>query len=201
MSKKILFLAIALSCFFQGNAQTVRSTAANCKIRAIEVEIGGGITTGIARLRGSGFDKYPVGGAGFIEIRHNQESFPLDIGFQIRGTIFDREITRYGKTLEFSSVNLMITSDYNFRSRSDYSFFAGFGFGYVSFGKTSQIEYFPQYEYFSNYGGKEGSLCLMPRVGVELWHHLRLTASYLIEEKANRHFSLTLGVVFGGGRK
>lgn len=41
----------------------------------------------------------------------------------------------------------------------------------------------------------------MPRIGVELLHHLRVTLDYKFQEKANRHIGLTLGVVFGGGRR
>lgn len=50
-------------------------------------------------------------------------------------------------------------------------------------------------------GNKTASFCFMPRVGVELFHHLRITLDYKLQEKANRHVGISLGVVFGGGRR
>ena len=51
-------------------------------------------------------------------------------------------------------------------------------------------------------GSRKGThFAVMPRVGVELSHHLRITLAYKIFERANNHLTLSLGYVFGGGRR
>ncbi|MCM1301316.1 MAG: hypothetical protein NC250_00545 [Alistipes senegalensis] len=169
------------------------------EVRAIEVELGVGLTSGAARLQDVGFDKNRTGETGFIEIRYNWKRLPIDVGFHIGGTIFGREMRESGEKLNFSSGNFMLTSDYNYRRDSNCSLFAGLGIGMATFGNSAELEYVGDGGYTDN--GSSGSFCVMPRVGVELFHRLRLTCAYVIEEQANRHFSLTLGIAIGGGRK
>ena len=45
-----------------------------------------------------------------------------------------------------------------------------------------------------------GMVCFMPRVGAEFFHRVCITVDYRIEKKANRHCSLTVGFVLGGGK-
>lgn len=169
------------------------------EVRAIEVELGVGLTGGAARLQSVGFDKNRTGETGFIEIRYNWKRLPIDVGLHIGGTIFGREMRESGEKLNFSSGNFMLTSDYNYRRDSNCSLFAGLGIGCAKFGNSAEMQYVGDGGYTDN--GSSGSFCVMPRVGVELFHRLRLTCAYVIEEQANRHFSLTLGLAIGGGRK
>lgn len=77
------------------------------------------------------------------------------------------------------------------------------GLGYTALDTSGPIRFDnsnPNWAGFST-GDKKGSFCFMPRVGVELFHRLRFTFDYKLQEKANRHFDLTVGFVFGGGRK
>ncbi len=97
----------------------------------------------------------------------------------------------------------MAVADYNFRRRRNVSFFAGAGVGYAFLDNSAPVVFDDTQ---SNWGGfstgsRSGSLCFMPRIGVELFHHLRVTFDYKLQERANCHFGLSLGVVFGGGRR
>lgn len=76
---------------------------------------------------------------------------------------------------------------------------AGMGVGFAKIGNSAQIEYLGNGGYADN--GPGGSVCFMPRIGIELWRYLRLTFSYVAEERANNHFSLTIGIALCGGRK
>ena len=50
--------------------------------------------------------------------------------------------------------------------------------------------------------GREGmSLMVVPRVGVELWNHLRLTADLRLARKGYNTVGISIGYAFGGGRK
>lgn len=167
-------------------------------VKAIEVEIGGGMTFGAAQLSSAGFDKTKAGETGFIELRYNFIYLPIDIGLHAGGTVFGREQAS-GEKLNFSSGNFMVTADYNRRRTSNCMWFAGLGVGLASLGNSAKTEYMEDGGYTDN--GSGSSLCFMPRIGVELFHHLRLTAAYTLEERANRHFLLSLGIVIGGGRK
>lgn len=194
--KKLIF-AFALLCCIQGNAQTSQSTVADRKVGRIEGEIGGGFSFGADKLN---FDKNKLGATFYAEARYNMQRVPLDIGVQAGGTIFHRESVNAGQ-LKFRTWNVMAVSDYNFRRCKKISLFAGIGLGYASLDNSAPITFDDSQ---SNWGGfstgtRMGSLCFMPRIGVELFHHLRVTLDYKLQEKANRHFGLSLGVVFGGG--
>lgn len=174
------------------------SWAQQREVRAFEVELGAGTTFGANRLRGVGFGKCGWGETAFVEARYNFKRLPIDLGFQLRGTIFGRK-DYLGGWLNFSSVNYMLTSDYNFRRNTNCTLFAGVGVGMVSIDGSAQTEIIDLGGYTDN--GPSGSACVMPRVGVELFHRLRLTFSYLMEERAHRQFHLTVGVAIGGGKK
>ncbi len=196
---KKLLVAFALLCFMQGNAQTVQSSVADRKVGRIEGEIGVGLSFGADKLN---FDKNRLGATFHAEARYNMLRVPLDVGVQVAGTIFHRESVDAGE-LKFKTWNVMAVTDYNFRRHTKISFFAGMGLGYASLDHSAPIVFDdsqPNWGGFST-GTKTGSFCFMPRVGVELFHHLRVTLDYKLQEKANRHFGLSLGVVFGGGRR
>ena len=194
--KKLIF-AFALLCCIQGNAQTSQSTVADRKVGRIEGEIGGGFSFGADKLN---FDKNKLGATFYAEARYNMQRVPLDIGVQAGGTIFHRESVNAGQ-LKFRTWNVMAVSDYNFRRCKKISLFAGIGLGYASLDNSAPITFDDSQ---SNWGGfstgtRTGSLCFMPRMGVELFPHRRVTLAYKLQEEANRHFGLSLGVVFGGG--
>lgn len=196
--KKLLFV-FALLCFMQVSAQTGQSSVADRKVGRIEGEIGVGLSFGADKLN---FDKNRLGATFYAEARYNMQRVPLDVGVQVAGSIFHRESVNAGE-LKFKTWNVMAVTDYNFRRHAKISFFAGMGLGYASLDNSAPITFDdsqPNWGGFST-GTKTESFCFMPRVGVELFHHLRVTFDYKLQEKANRHFGLSLGVVFGGGRR
>lgn len=201
MKKRIFAWALLLLGFMQGYAQNSPSADAG-RARAVgrfEGEIGGGLSFGADRLN---FDRSNPGAAFYAEVRYNVQLLPLDVGVQVGGTIFHRESDHAGQ-LKFRSWNVMAVADYNFRRRRNVSFFAGAGVGYAFLDNSAPVVFDDTQ---SNWGGfstgsRSGSLCFMPRIGVELFHHLRVTFDYKLQERANRHFGLSLGVVFGGGRR
>lgn len=193
--KKLIFV-FALLCFMQGNAQISQSPVVGRKVGCIEGEIGGGFSFGADKLN---FDKNKLGATFYAEARYNMQRVPLDVGVQVGGTIFHRESVNAGQ-LKFKTWNVTAVTDYNFRRYKKISFFAGIGLGYASLDNSAPITFDdsqPNWGGFST-GTKTGSLCFMPRIGVELLHRLRVTLDYKLQEKANRHFGLSLGVVFGG---
>lgn len=198
--KKLIFVFVSvLLCFLQGRAQTGPSAAADRRIGCIEGEIGGGISFGADKLD---FDKSLLGATFYAEARYNMQRLPLDVGMQVGGTIFHRESIAAGR-LKFKSWNVMAVTDYNFRRYKKISLFAGVGLGYASLENSAPIAFDdtqPNWGGFST-GSKRGSFCFMPRIGIELLHHLRVTFDYKLQEKANRHFGLSLGVVLGGGNR
>lgn len=187
---------ILLICFlmlgFMANAQIAELEKG---VRSIEVEVGGGAILGAGKLN---FDKAKPGGMGFGEIRYNFRRQPIDVGVQVSGNVFNRSSRETGN-LGFTSVNCLVVSDYNFRRTKNISLFTGLGLGLAWHENSAPITYIGETGYII--GGANKSFCFMPRVGAEFFHRLRITLNYKLEEKANRHFNISAGIVFGGGRR
>ena len=158
-------------------------------VRPIEVEFGVGLATAANRV--AAFGKTRQGVDANIELRYNFESQPVDLGLYVAVCSFSRgeQIGSYAKSYKFVSENLLLTSDYNFFKGSNVSPFVGLGLG-VAWSDINAD------------GSRKGThFAVMPRVGVELSHHLRITLAYKIFERANNHLTLSLGYAFGGGRR
>ena len=176
-----------------------QNNASTLEVRRIEGEIGVGLVFATGKLQ---FDRNNTGATCHAELRYNLQRQPIDVGVQVSGTTFHRESDMAGLK-NFHSWNLLAVADYNYRRGRRVSLFGGLGVGYASIESSAPIMFDntqPNWGGFSD-GGQRGSFCVMPRIGVEFFNHLRLTLDYKWQEKANRHFSLTLGGVFGGGRK
>ena len=175
------------------------SVAQNIDVRRIEGEIAFGLASGISALE---MDDCDWGPRLTGELRYNIKSLPVDVGLQFSASNFYRSVDGIqNDRLKFNSCSVMAVADYNFRRGEKVSFFAGAGLGYAYGGTTE-----PQWDAGHNWGGyatgeEANRLGFAPRVGIELWNHLRLTATYTIFEKYNNNLAISLGVVFGGGRK
>lgn len=145
-------------------------------IRRVEGEIALGTTLPTHNL---GNDGKLLGIKATIELRYNQRSLPLDYGLQFSVSDYRFRDHNESDSERNDAIYLMALSDYNFRRNEKASFFVGAGMGIAD----------------------ESSFCLMPRCGVELWRHLRITMAYHVSEKHLSGLSLTVGVVFGGGKK
>lgn len=198
MKAKVLIIAL-LAVMAVGvqnaSAQKVR------KVRAIEVEIGGGIVTPTDKLK---FDENKLGWNAQVELRYNFKHLPLDLGLHVDGALLGREGDIQNsslesiediKTVHFASMTGLAVVDFNLRRAKNFSIFVGCGVGYGmlinDFEKISEIGDID----------KLGCFCVMPRVGVELFHHLRATLYYKNLKTEQSHFGVNLGIVFGGGKK
>lgn len=184
--KKLLFMLCAALCVFTASAQ-------NRVVKPVEVEIGAGMTFGSAKLTQMRA-KNKIGTTAFAEVRYNFAQIPIDLGVRLAGTMFNREELDENTKIKFKSGNIMAVADVNIFRKSNFSLFAGIGAGYALLDKGYNEEG------IYNKSDSKSTFCYMPRAGVELWHHVRVTVSYIGGDKANRHLNLGLGIAFGGGR-
>ncbi len=191
--KKLLLIGICLCASVYGTC------AQNHGIRAFEAEIGAGIAFGGDKLN---FDNVRPGASFLAEGRYNFTRLPIDVGLQVNGSLLHRESKHAGE-MKFKSWNILAVSDYNFFRTDRISLFAGAGFGYAFHQESAPVSFDdtqPNWNGFSSAGDRHGA-CFMPRIGAEFFHRVRITVDYRIEERANRHCCLTVGLVFGGGKK
>lgn len=169
-----------------------------------EGEIGVGVVFGAHK--NPLFQRNQPGFTLYAEGRYNFPKEPIDIGLQASWDSFFRE-SNWGdeqESLFFESWHLMAVSDYYLRHDKKVSFFAGLGLGYARLRVIDPRLYSfpnPAYNYYEAGGSSQGGICIMPRIGIEFFHHLRLTLDYKIQERDNRHFNIGIGGVFGGGKK
>lgn len=102
--------------------------------------------------------------------------------------------------MDFNGSRFTLTGDYNLRRKKNASFFFGLGVGYAHT-DILQID-----QAIKEYGDaccvvRQGYFCLNPRIGVELFNHLRLSATILTYDFREAELLITLGVAIGGGRK
>lgn len=158
-------------------------------VRALELDFSVGLATAAKDMPIYGPSREGVDAA--IELRYNFAAAPVDLGLGVslcsmyRGTSIGNVIRSY----KFVSENLLVTTDYNFFQGRMVSPFVGFGMG-VAWSDVN-ADNSPHGAHFA----------FMPRVGVELWRHVRVTVAYKAFEKANNHLTISLGYAFGGGKR
>ena len=150
------------------------------EVRRIE----GGISLGASFFEDNYYDS-AAGEIGLLlslELRYNFRRVPMDVGvmsiMDLRGG--DCELCNGSWEGDHT---FLVVSDYNFRRGSKVSYFVGAGVGTTI------------------YDGDTAKLCLMPRVGMEFFYRMRLTAAYMVGPNSKNTFNLSLGIVIGGGRK
>lgn len=176
------------------------------EVGRFELEIGGGIALGSGELDDLNlkWDKNNPGYSLHAELRYNFARLPLDIGARFSSSFFNRDLGDIFQNADFKAINLMGFVDYNLFRKSNISLFIGAGFGYAGL-DTSHLgtldDQRPGLKEFIK-DNSEGAFCMMPRIGVEFFHRLRLTAGYLYQgNAATNHFDISLGFVFGGGKR
>lgn len=178
------------------------SVAQTTDVRRFEWEVGLGLADGLSSLN---LDKCTPGPKLYTELRYNIKALPIDLGIHATSSYFWRsaEQVQNINRLKTSSVNIMAVADYNFRRGKNLSIFAGVGLGLGILDITAPLSFDNTQMNWSGYitGDRAERLAFMPRIGVELWNHLRVTLALTTQEKANNQYTLNIGVVFGGGRK
>ncbi len=86
-----------------------------------------------------------------------------------------------------------ITGDYNFKQGYQINPFVGIGVGAASIDQVGSLG--------CQTVSAENAFILMPRAGIELFHHIRLTAHCMIVRRGFHTAALTIGFVIGGRPK
>ena len=122
-----------------------------------------------------------------LESRWNMDT-PFDVALEL----YMGSAVRHNNHHDISTriFSLTLYGDYNFRRGSKVAPFVGAGIGSANCENIQGSE-----------GREGGSLLLVPRVGVKLWNHLRLTADLRLARKGFNTVGLSIGYAFGGGRK
>lgn len=171
---------------------------------ALEIEAGAGPNFGIASVEAMKSNK--VGIDYYGEVRYNLPKVPLALGVQVSYNIVERrtygghnETMSWSSTYDYKSTDVMLTCDYRKRVSSVITLFGGIGLGYCHIDTSNDLERAGgdiNGENFTD-DGTSGSVAFMPRVGVHIGNLARITASYKLMERANRHAFVTLGLTFG----
>ena len=194
-----LFAALGLWCGAwaqepgNGPEETAVSTPElRRNVRRFEAEMAWGATFGYARLADQ--SNMCMGFCGGTEYRYNLRRTPLDVGLHFFGSFYWREPRASCTARFYNSFRMMGVVDYNLAVARRVECFFGAGLGVVFVGPKADMPVGDAAEWSSRFGA-------MPRIGVECWSHLRLTLGYVWTERANNHLMMTVGVVFGGGRR
>ena len=186
--RKILAILVALLTLGATTA-SAQSYLTKRTVGAVEVELGVGLATAANSI--SQFGKARQGVEVNAEVRYNFHQAPIDLGLHFGLCSFTRshQLGNYASKHNFDSQTLMAVTDYNFFQGRMASLFVGAGAG-VAWNNLNAD------------GTKSGfHACVMPRIGVELSNHVRITAAYKFYEKANNHLVLSVGFAFGGGTR
>lgn len=169
--------------------------AQNNNVKQLEFEIGGGFNLGGKIYNGSS----KIGMQIFFEPRLNIANSPFDVGLQAALGYFDRNEDSFGRANTVRHRGMLVTFvDYNYRKWNNVALFGGLGVGFSAVNyESSWID--------SSTGRRtkdtvfDRSFVVNPRVGIELWNHLRFTLEYKLMKKEYSYVALNVGFTFGGG--
>lgn len=187
--KRILLILVCLYCIASSHAVEPRLA------QQFEFEIRGGLTMPLGGYHGGDND---VGLSLGLELRYNTEEQPWDCGAFLQLDAASRNFYSQNRP---GSVGVQtnriwaygITGDYNFRQGYRVNPFVGMGVGIASLDQEGDSKY-------KNITSTE-TFVFMPRAGVELFHHIRLTAHCMIVRHGFHTAALSIGFVIGGRPK
>lgn len=167
----ICFVVVALSSYAQRAAE----------FKPFEIELNGGYSFYSAATIG-GYARNYNAMTYSVEARYNFQKIPFDLGIRAFATkIPDAYENSHGYGVD-------LTADYNMLFIGNNIIpFIGFGGGMMFC--TDSIYH------------KDGVWHLMPRIGVELYQHLRIGFNVDIYGSCDTYSTISIGVVFGGSRK
>lgn len=180
MKPSFLFLAVFL-CSATAGAQ---------QLRRCEGEIGAVVPVAAKRYGGKFEPAWNV----YAEGRRNFAAVPLDLGIRLQYGAFYRSWASTHVDRNYRAGTLMAVADYTFRRLSRVAFFAGCGAGI----SLVQVEHAGP---ASKSYRLEAAACLEPRVGIDFFHHLRLTVGYRLLNREYSTLEVGVGIVVGGGPK
>lgn len=185
--KKILIIVSALWLF---TGHMFGQEIERRQVQAVEVEVAMGTCIGLNK---SGYDNNRWGKTARAEVKYCLPSGIMEFGLGASVMRMDR--VRYDpiKAATFPTLNVFLAGNYNWTPTSNLSVFFGLETGAshwitLSFGNAPEKR------------PKAWSPMLAPRLGVELWERLRLSASLILATESTSYFGLTLGYSIGGKR-
>lgn len=184
------FICVALAAAISGSA-----FAQDVRVKPFEFEVGAGMTLGSKY----GLDKAVPGPNAYMEARINLFDTPWDLGVQTSfGAAFRKQNNQlYDATNKFG---ISVFTDYNFRNKGLAAPFVGIGVG-----RTAIASSYPGVgtdDVTTTIKNIQPVFILNPRIGVELFDHLRLSAEYKFTfQRESSYMAINLGYSFGGGRK
>lgn len=149
------------------------------------------------------------GGGVYFETRCRIGQTPIDVGLYaslntaprrysatVEKELLDENAAPIGRVIftregqiPFGSGNVMATINCNLSLGRRCEAFVGAGVGISKYADNGHWNSDPGYR------GSGVSLSLMPRAGILLFDHLRLTTGYKFQERANRHAFVSIGLV------
>lgn len=188
MKKVILFLLFAVASSVAAYSQSDLKI-----VQKMEGEIRGGLTTPLGDYHTG---KPQIGASLGLEGRYNFKGTLWDCGLMLDLSTACRGYEHlynddYDRWQSNRTLALAMTGNYNFRQGSKINPFIGTAIG-VAFNDVVGDKYFPS---------MGTSMLFSPRVGVELFYHLRISTQYNICRKGYNNLSLTLGLTLGGRPK
>ncbi len=157
------------------------------KVQRVEFEF----STGLSMPLGGYKDGKTVASTSLgLDLRYNMKESPLDYGISIRLGCAVRDFPTK------SSVNMRTTSalasvSYNFRQGHKVNPFISLGMGIGQNDVPGDMRW----------GDEKSSAVFVPKVGVELLHHIRFNALMQLSRKGYHNYGLTIGFVIGGRPK
>ena len=178
---RCIVFSIMIMVSFACNAQEI-------PVKCLETEFGFGITLPLDQYHGG--DKL-VGPSLAVNLRYNIKNTPWDCGFLLQTDGARRDFWHDRNSDKWQTNRTMIlaaTGGYNFRQGQKVNPFINVALG-VGFNQTVGDEFMDI---------NATSPVIMPKIGVELWHMLRINSHVMVTRKGFNTYGLTLGLVLGG---
>ena len=168
--------------------QSLVCNAQKIPVKCFETEFDFGVTLPLDQYHGG---KKLVGPSLAVNLRYNIKDTPWDCGLLLQTDGARRDFWHDKNSDNWQSNRTMVLAangGYNFRQGQKVNPFIsvalGVGFNQVVGDKFMDIN--------------ATSPVIMPKIGVELWHMLRINSHVMVTRKGFNTYGLTLGLVLGG---
>ena len=142
---------------------------------------------------GGGDIKETIGSNVGLAFRYNLQDIPVSVGAVAYLCNSVRSKDSYSTDNSQRIASLSLTGDYNFMEGSKVSPFIGIELGYAQRHTISS-------SFDDNIGNcSNNGFVVSPRIGVEVWNHVRLTLDARITQRDYNVVCFGLGYAFGGG--